>query len=147
MMTMVDAFNEAAIAQLLAAAPATGPFAGALLGLFTNNITPTRSTILADLVEAAYAGYARQAGVYSVPGRDQNGNIGSFTTRLIWQETGGPTAVNVYGIFLVDSTGMILYGAELFDTPITLTTLLDYIATVTEFLGTGSGTGFTTVVE
>ena len=147
MMVMTDAWAEAAIEQLQASIAATGPLDGALLGIFTNNITPTNATVLSDLTEATFVGYARQALVLSVPGRDQNGNIGCFSTRLIWQETTTPVTVQCFGVFLVDSTGLILYGVELFGAPITLNNLLDYIATVSEFLGNNNNQANTTVVE
>jgi len=146
-MIMTDAYATASIAAQSATVAAVGPLDGAKFGLFTNNLTPTPQTPLSALVEPTYTGYARQTAVFGPPGRDQNGLIGIFSTRLLWQESAPAVAENIFGIFLVDTTGLIMFGCELFPTPIPLSDILDYIATVTEILGSFQGQANTTVVE
>lgn len=89
--------------------------------LFTNDVTPTRDTVLGDLTEAAFSGYA----VHTVTLADftlsgVTGHVGtmigapfSFTN-----ESGGP--VNAYGYYITNTANTVLLGIARFDSaPVT----------------------------
>lgn len=89
--------------------------------LFTNNVTPSRTTVVADLTEAAWTGYAAQiltSGNWTLFG--VAGHVGTIQAapQAFLNSSGAP--VNAYGYFVTDSTGTILFAAARFDSaPIT----------------------------
>jgi hypothetical protein len=87
-----------------------------LFGLFTNNVTITRSTTWASaaLTEASWAGYSRvtvnSGWVVSVVG-----HLGfAIGTPIAFANSSGST-VSPYGYFVLDSTGTWLMAAAQFD--------------------------------
>jgi hypothetical protein len=93
--------------------------------LFQNNIALSKATTLAQLTEATFTGYTRKAS-YSFAGvpillADGTYNIQGALAQ--WRATGAsPFVSNVlYGWAMVDhATGLVLYGAERFDQPISI---------------------------
>jgi hypothetical protein len=91
------------------------------LKLFQNNVTPTKDTVLADLTEATFSGYAAIAlatadfaAVTTVSDKAQL-IANSFQT---FAHNGGGTNNTIYGYYFVQS-GKILF-CEKFDTPFTM---------------------------
>lgn len=96
---------------------------GGKIGLFVNNATIGPDTVLADLVEATFPGYAQVAiGTLSPPYIDPGSNqmvIDGANATFI--AGAGMTPVTVYGAFIVDTGGTILLGVEKFASPVLLT--------------------------
>lgn len=85
------------------------------LRLFKSNTTPTTSSVYADFTEADFSGYAQQPPVFGTPATiDGNGNAKSDAPALTYTHNGGATANNVYGYYVVDTTGPELLWAERF---------------------------------
>jgi hypothetical protein len=93
--------------------------------LFKNNFTPSPATILTDLVEADFDGYAPVAGYQAAnwtasPGIMPDGSaiafhIGGLANFL---DTGNVTPNTVYGMYITtDAAGIRLLGALAFDSP------------------------------
>jgi len=84
--------------------------------LFTNNVTPDRSTVLAGLTEIAGIG----APIITVAAADFTlsgvaGHVGSFIAAPIafLNDSGAP--IDAYGYFVTDVTNAILFAAARFD--------------------------------
>ncbi len=84
--------------------------------LYVSNITITSTTTLATLAaaQASFAGYAGQLiSGWTTNVIDGSGAAASDTTCEFTCSAGGGSG-NIYGYYLVDSSGTYFYGAELF---------------------------------
>ena len=97
--------------------------------LFQNNYTPSEATVLTDLTEANFTGYAAKT-VYvlgsvnspkwQTPLTDASGiTYSEADQQLSWQNT-GTTSQTIYGYYVTDTTGNDLLWVERFATPRTL---------------------------
>lgn len=145
MLTTTEAYDDAALTALIAAANVLGTALHA--GLYTNVIDPTKVLTIGDLTEPTWATYARQAVVMGAPIRDPLNGIASLSDALVWQQTGTPTPVTIIGIFYVFGAGPALLGIEPFQSPISLNDTLDAFSTLLEYLQSQQAPGFTTVVQ
>lgn len=94
--------------------------AGYLVGLYTNNYTPTLGDTLASYTEAAFGGYARQPLLSPTPG-GVTADIDTQTfAAVVFTPSGSGLPVTCYGYFITDGT--VLIGAEKFPVALTLTT-------------------------
>jgi len=112
----------------IAAFPMASPASPWKVGLFTNNIQPNADTVLADLTEASFTGYAK---VTTTTGDSETQNDPLSGERVVYfpppaggfhfEATATPGApVNVYGFFLCDNAGTTLLGAQHFGSPIVI---------------------------
>lgn len=87
-----------------AAGAVAGPLHGAYLGLFISP-TPilTPASVMADIAEATYTGYARQALVWGSPYISAAGPEALDATGLIFQPTDAVTPNTALGMFLADA--------------------------------------------
>lgn len=138
-------YDEAALEALIAAATLLGT--DIVAGLFTNEISPTKTRVLADLTEPTYASYARQAVVFGAPFRDPQLGIAAIAAALTWQQTGTPTPCQIYGIFYATGGTLALMGMEVFELPIPLNDTLDAFSTVLEYVQSSNYQGVTTVIQ
>jgi len=102
------------------------PVAGTEVMLFTNNITPTENTVIGDLTEATFDGYARldaeappmASGIDPLTG-DQRVTVNEPAGGWRW-ETSGVTDLpqTIYGFAVV--SGGVSRGIELLAEPIVL---------------------------
>jgi hypothetical protein len=93
----------------------------ASVGLYTNAVAPTLNTTLANLNEANYDGYARQAAhTFSSVFIDGNGLVTIEAESSIFSPTDTVTANTIYGLFLTGHDSTKLLAVEPFDTPIPL---------------------------
>ena len=84
--------------------------------LFTNNAMPGPATVLADLTEASFPGYASvtvTSGGWTSSG--VSGHVGYKIAPAITFTNSSGSSVSVYGFFVTDSTGTILLAAARFD--------------------------------
>jgi hypothetical protein len=90
--------------------------------LFSNNLTAfTKATVLGDLTEASFTGYAAASPTWSAPALSSGvaqtlGGTAPFTYT-------GVSSTVVYGYYLTDSAGTKFYGGNLFPAPQTLDTV------------------------
>jgi hypothetical protein len=123
-----------------------GPLNGVKAILFTNNISPTKTTALSALTVPTYTGYASQTITWGAAYRDVNLNIGIDTQLLSWVMGDALTPTTVYGWAIVDSTGATLYAAELFASPVQLVDTLSLLAFVAEWIVSNNAQGQATLV-
>lgn len=84
------------------------------LGLFKSNTTITRATVMGDLTEADFGGYARIA-LNDFAGATLAGNVASaVSTAEVFAYTSGTANATVYGYFVYDSAAAKLVIAEKF---------------------------------
>lgn len=92
------------------------------LHIFVNNITPTKTTVLANLTEASWTGYASQtltSGSWISLG--VNSNVGTLVYPTCTFVNTGGTPQNAYGFYITDNAVTKLLAVGLFDSaPITL---------------------------
>jgi hypothetical protein len=94
---------------------------GAKVGLFTNPIVPSISTSLASLTVATFTGYAEAVVTWlSSPYIDDTGAVVLTGQDHLFQPTDSVTPNTIYGWFLVDTTGAILYYVALLPEPVPL---------------------------
>jgi len=94
----------------------------ASVGLYQTLVTPTDQTVLADLTEANYDGYARQAShTWGDVFIDPNGLYSEQAQQLVFSPTGSDTMNTIYGLFVVGSDSAALLAVEPFDSPVPLT--------------------------
>lgn len=145
MLTTVEAYDEAALAALIAAATVLGSDLKA--GLYTNVINPSKVLTIGDLVEPTYASYVRQLVVLGGPIRDPVNDIAAIAACLTWQMTGTPTPSIIVGVFYTFGAGPALMGIEPFPQAIALNDDLDAFVTVLEYIQSSDNQGFTTVLR
>jgi hypothetical protein len=108
------------IAILTTLAAGGGDFNGAKLSLFSDNLTPGKNTLLADLNAITSNGIANAATVtWGTVYTNDNGAaevLGNTETFLTTSAPGSP--ITAFGYFLTDSGGTVLLLAERFATPV-----------------------------
>jgi hypothetical protein len=134
MATMIatEAWDEAALASLIAAATLLG--VDLKMGLYTNILTPSKSNVIGDLTEPTYASYARQLVVMGPVFRDINFEISSLAAALVWQQTGTPTPCLIQGWFLTFGAGPALLGICPLDQPFQMNDTLDALTIAAEYI-------------
>lgn len=112
-------------AQLLAALTAikVAQLNGGDMKLFKNDVTPTPSTVVGDLTEATFPGYASFTVVtMGANFIDSAGRVCSNTGQHQFVCSGGGPLETIYGCYFVDTGGLLVMAAR-FDEPIEM--LLD----------------------
>jgi hypothetical protein len=108
---------------------------GTKAGLFKNDIIPTPDTVLGvgGLVDANFDGYAQKAALHSVgPFFDPNLNFEIQSPSITWTPTAGVTPNTIYGMYVIDSTGALVYSCR-FTNPVLLSGILTGITVVPRF--------------
>lgn len=145
MLTTSEVYDDAALTALVAAATLLG--ADLKMGLYTNVIAPTKTLVIADMVEPAYAGYARQVVVMGAPFRDPVNGIQAQSIGLTWQEAGAITPVIIQGVFFITGAGPSFMGIAPFDAPIALNDALDAFTVILQYIQSSQNQGLQVVVR
>lgn len=130
------------LALLAALTETDGALFGAKIGLFKANVTLQPSTVLADLSEADFTGYARSAAItWGTPG------VSSDKTPMVAGDAkvftaGNPITVpnQIYGYFVCDAAGTGLLYAEKFANPLNVSQSLQQLRIVPTFSTTNQAT-------
>jgi hypothetical protein len=115
---MLTYFPDEGLIDLLSAIA----FAEMYACLFTNNVTIGKSTVYADLVEAAWTGYSRNylAGASWIS-LGVAGHVGSMVYPSIAFSNASGGSVTAYGFFMIPQSGTDLLIAGNFDgAPVTI---------------------------
>lgn len=122
-----------AIEAAIAAIP-VGPATYELV-LFTGNPTLTENTVLSDLTQPTYTGYASVPLTAGTVRRDGAGNVILPLGTATFQPTADPpSTITVTGVGII--TGTTLYLAEYLDVPWVITSDLDALDVVVEWVVT-----------
>lgn len=95
-----------------------------MVRLFSNNHTFGAATVLGDLTECTFTGYAAAAPTWTTPA------LSGSTAQTLPSPAGVPftysggSTTTVYGFYLTDSGGTVLYGGTTFSSPVTLSTII-----------------------
>lgn len=102
--------------------PTDPAFETPTMHLFQNDFAPNVAMVLADLTEATFSGYAAAAGLaWGAPFINADGRAETDLPSQQFQHDGGAVANLVYGYYLTNAAGTVLYGAERFaDAPIAM---------------------------
>lgn len=104
------------VAIFAALKAASGLWDGAKVGLFVNDVIPNQNMVTADFTEPAWTGYAQQTLTWATP----YANASAQAEMIAGSKTfisGSDADDNVYGFFVTDSGGTLIYG-DRFATPI-----------------------------
>jgi len=125
-----QAVAAAAIAH--SAGASSGPLYQAKMLLFTNHITPTKGTALADLTECTFSGYAESAAiVVPPPVRNPDGSYDVIVPSQVFQAATATPFVGetALGAALIDSsTPPNLLACGVFDNPVDLSVVGNGVA-------------------
>lgn len=113
--------QSAKVAALNAANVSGMVFFDTTLHLFVNNIQVAADTVLGDLVEATFGGYAEEAGIAFGPAYlspDGDARLTAPGTQFSYDGTGPQETV--YGWYLTDSTGATIRSAANITPPVPL---------------------------
>jgi hypothetical protein len=143
---MTDYFFAQAIGNLKAAVAALGVLNGAKLGLFTNTPPLGQTTVIADLTEPTFAGYAQQAVTWSGAFQQPDFSWATQGGLYTFQSTNDLTPTVVTGCFVVDGGGTHLLFAELFATPVNLPTSAQACLVSPQVAAGNNGWGSNTVI-
>ena len=117
----IVATDAGALAILLAA---LGSSPSMKVRLFSNNHAMDHATVLGDLTECAFTGYSAAAPTWTTPA------ISGGVPQTLPSPAGvpftysGASTTVVYGFYLTDSGGTVLYGGSTFPAPVTLSTIV-----------------------
>lgn len=131
---------------------ASGNYDGVLRGakmLLYTAVTggETVDSVLADVTECDFTGYAQQAVTWAGPYASMGSGyelVGSLTN---WSPSDGVTPNVALGWGLVDSGGTHLLALERFDNPVSLIDAFSYLGVVPKFTYTGADAGTGEVVQ
>lgn len=105
-----------------------GVISGAKVVLFTNALVPSATTLLVDLTQPTYTGYAAKNATFAAPYRRPVGGFATESVLLIWQMGDADLPTTIYGYGITD--GLVtpkLLGCELFPQIKSLNDTLDAI--------------------
>lgn len=126
MLKQNDAELRAIVNRLTAVAPGVadaGRFNGAKIALFTDDIVPSRATVLADLTQPTYTGYAISAAiVFGLAFTNDNGAAEVLGDGKQFPCTADGASQTVHGYMCLNAAGTGVLWAERFDTPQTIAT-------------------------
>src|SRR5919204_2712033 len=79
--------------------------------LAKNNVTITRATVIGDLTEANFSGYASQSiGAWGAPVYDAaNHRYSSTAPTNTWTNSTGVVGNTIYAVYVVDSSGNLIF--------------------------------------
>jgi hypothetical protein len=97
-----DQFNYSTLTDMVAAG---GVLTGLQIGLFTNDLAPSNLTLLSDLTEASFDGYARQNITWDSIFRGQSGAYHVNSQLVQFASTDSTNPQICYGYFVVTGTG------------------------------------------
>lgn len=145
MLITTNAFDAKVLAGMIETVTAgdySGPLVGCKMMLFTNPITPQKTTVFADLTEATFSGYAQVALTYGGSLVDGNGTQELTSNLAAFRATGTPTSETLYGYGITDGGGTpVLLGAETFPSPIVVGTAGNGVSIVSLIAYEGSDIG------
>jgi len=101
------------------------------IGLFTNWAGFSPDIALADLTEAAYTGYARQAVVWSSPYENTNNEAAMSSGDQVFRPTDSAAPETVIGAMLIDDLGNLV-GVGSFDQAIPMESDQDQASIIVE---------------
>jgi len=98
-----------------------GPFNAMTLHLYQNNIVLGRSTVLSNLTEANFTGYAAVASyTWSTPYVDVDGSALAIGADEAFIATAATPSNQVYGYYFTDSGATMLLAAYAFAAPVAI---------------------------
>jgi hypothetical protein len=150
MIVLTDDLTQALVAAAIehvASGSFSGPLYSASVQLFTNNISLTNATTLAELTAPTYTGYADLAITWSSVYKRSDGVYAILSQLLTFTESSPASVAQIYGYAVYTGTSpKVLQYAELFPEPVTLSDLLTPLNFLTEFALSPDGNSSATIV-
>lgn len=137
MFTAVAVTDEDILTELTAVA---GKLNGVKIGLYTNNVTWNKNTVLTDVTECTFTGYAKVAVTWTTPFRATDGTYRVSSGLNVFQPTAASTETAV-GYFITDTAGTVLLGGDAFPAPVPLPDALTRCAFTFDWNGSNASQG------
>lgn len=140
MLVQPQALVRSMLDDLVVAGPPAGLLNGALVKLFKNDMTPSGLTLLADLDEADFTGYAASGAVTWDAGFTNeagDGEIIGDTKQFL--ASGAAVANTVYGYYVTSGDGLTLLFSERFAVPKLIDAAGKSITVIPRFQMPGAG--------
>jgi len=106
---------------------------GFQVGLYQNNWTPVQGSVIGDVTPATFSGYA---GLISLVGWDVPTIVGaravSAADLVSWVHNGGATSNQIYGVYVVNGSGVLMWAERDPAAPRTMVALNDTYAYVAQ---------------
>lgn len=78
--------------------------------LFQNNYTPVAGSVAGDFTECTFSGYGAGQTITGWASAAVTGSIASAAAAaLTWTHNGGGTSNNIYGMYVVDAGGVLIW--------------------------------------
>lgn len=100
-------------------------------GLFQNDFQPRFTMLTSDIVDANFSGYAGLSPTFSWTAPAFNGGFAVMTAHdIVWSHNGGPTGNFVFGYYVVDGTGALVWAERFCPAPMAISRLGERIRIV-----------------
>ena len=109
-----------------------GILLGAKLHLFVNDVSPQKSSVVADFTEASFTDYAVHDVTWSADPLTDGSEWKIISDLASFVAGAAPTPETVYGWYLTDSAGTGLIAAKRYDDPVQITQEFDSVQAVVE---------------
>jgi hypothetical protein len=118
---------------LKALGPPAGPLNAVTCHLYQNDVTPTSTSDVATFVEADYGGYATQPIVWGATFMNPDGNAETNGESLQFQPSSSATPNSIYGYFVTDTGGALMFAERFSPAPRPMATPSDALVVVPVF--------------
>lgn len=113
-MTVVNGIQTAMLAAFKAA---SGLLDGATLHLYQNDLSPVATTVIADITEATFSGYASEAITWGDPSISEDGHIEMIGVAGEFRPTATTVTNDIYGAYIMTDTPTLFAAGRLDDPP------------------------------
>lgn len=113
-MTVVNGIQTAMLAAFKAA---EGLLDGAELALYQNDLSPTAVTVIGDIDEADFSGYAREAITWGDPSISEDGHIEMIGVAGEFRPTASTVQNDIYGGYILTDGGALFAAGRIDDAP------------------------------
>jgi hypothetical protein len=143
----MNSFNKAALQNMTGTG---GVLATCSVALFTSSVAPGPDTVLADLQEATFGGYARSSAIswtapYSQP--DGSWAVSGDTKKFQMTTIGTSETISMYGVLSGTGTATALQTCEVIDNPVFVSQVGDAVIVVAQHAVADAGGASASIIS
>jgi len=112
----------------------SGKLNGAKLRAYQNNYTPVDTSVIGDFTQATFSGYAEiTLNTWTAAALNASNKAETSMAAQTWTVAAGGVSNTVYGIYVVDAAGNLLYAEANPAGPVTLNTIGQFYSYLPRF--------------